>query len=120
MGKPISIKSLNNLNDLSLRDFTEKANQIADALTLCDMSAFQKSSEDMSNWLNNREIKQDSLLELFIKNIRMDYGVLLKENHDVIDEIQWCLTKGLSTTSINFNRKQNARRIIQKGYISLR
>ena len=30
-GKPISIKSLNNLNDLSLRDFTEKANQVADA-----------------------------------------------------------------------------------------
>ncbi len=114
-GKPISIKSLNNLNDLSLRDFTEKANQIADALTLCDMSAFQKSLEDMSNWLNNREIKQDSLLELFIKNIRMDYGVLLKENHDVIDEIQWCLTKGYLQQALTLIESKMPKELFKKG-----
>lgn len=114
-GKPISIKSLNNLNDLSLRDFTEKANQIADALTLCDMSAFQKSLEDMSNWLNNREIKQDSLLELFIKNIRMDYGVLLKENHDVIDEIQWCLTKGYLQQALTLIESKMPEELFKKG-----
>lgn len=114
-GKPISIKSLNNLNDLSLRDFTEKANQIADALTLCDMSAFQKSLEDMSNWLNNREIKQDSLLELFIKNIRMDYGVLLKEDHDVIDEIQWWLTKGYLQQALTLIESKMPEELFKKG-----
>lgn len=114
-GKPISIKSLNNLNDLSLRDFTEKANQVADALTLCDMSVFQKSLEDMSNWLNNREIKQDSLLELFIKNIRMDYGVLLKENHDVIDEIQWCLTKGYLQQTLTLIESKMPEELFKKG-----
>lgn len=114
-GKPISIKSLNNLNDLSLRDFTEKANQVADALTLCDMSVFQKSLEDMSNWLNNREIKQDSLLELFIKNIRMDYGVLLKENHDVIDEIQWCLTKGYLQQALTLIESKMPEELFKKG-----
>lgn len=117
-GKPISIKSLNNLNDLSLRDFTEKANQVADALTLCDMSAFQKSLEDMSNWLNNREIKQDSLLELFIKNIRMDYGVLLKENHDVIDEIQWCLTKGYLQQALTLIESKMPEELFKKGIFS--
>lgn len=117
-GKPISIKSLNNLNDLSLRDFTEKANQIADALTLCDMSAFQKSLEDMSNWLNNREIKQDSLLELFIKNIRMDYGVLLKEDHDVIDEIQWCLTKGYLQQALTLIESKMPEELFKKGIFS--
>lgn len=114
-GKPISIKSLNNLNDLSLRDFTEKANQVADALTLCDMSVFQKSLEDMSNWLNNREIKQDSLLELFIKNIRMDYGVLLKEDHDVIDEIQWCLTKGYLQQALTLIESKMPGELFKKG-----
>lgn len=114
-GKPISIKSLNNLNDLSLRDFTEKANQVADALTLCDMSVFQKSLEDMSNWLNNREIKQDSLLELFIKNIRMDYGVLLKEDHDVIDEIQWCLTKGYLQQALTLIESKMPEELFKKG-----
>lgn len=114
-GKPISIKSLNNLNDLSLRDFTEKANQVADALTLCDMSVFQKSLEDMSNWLNNHEIKQDSLLELFIKNIRMDYGVLLKEDHDVIDEIQWCLTKGYLQQALTLIESKMPEELFKKG-----
>ena len=114
-GKPISIKSLNNLNDLSLRDFTEKANQVADALILCDMSVFQKSLEDMSNWLNNREIKQDSLLELFIKNIRMDYGVLLKEDHDVIDEIQWCLTKGYLQQALTLIESKMPEELFKKG-----
>ena len=117
-GKPISIKSLNNLNDLSLRDFTEKANRVADALTLCDMSAFQKSLEDMSNWLNNREIKQDSLLELFIKNIRMDYGVLLKEDHDVIDEIQWCLTKGYLQQALTLIESKMPEELFKKGIFS--
>lgn len=117
-GKPISIKSLNNLNDLSLRDFTEKANQVADALTLCDMSVFQKSLEDMSNWLNNREIKHDSLLELFIKNIRMDYGVLLKEDHDVIDEIQWCLTKGYLQQALTLIESKMPEELFKKGIFS--
>ena len=114
-GKPISSKSLNNLNDPSLHDFTEKANQVADALTLCDMSAFQKSLVGMSNWLNDREIKQDSLLELFIKNIRMDYGVLLNIDHDVIDEIQWCLTKGYLQQSLTLIESKMPEELFKKG-----
>ena len=82
------------------------------------MSAFQKSLEDMSNWLNNREIKQDSLLELFIKNIRMDYGVLLKEDHDVIDEIQWCLTKGYLQQALTLIESKMPEELFKKGIFS--
>lgn len=52
---------------------------------------------------------------LFIKNIRMDYGVLLKEDHDVIDEIQWCLTKGYLQQALTLIESKMPGELFKKG-----
>ena len=93
-GKPISMKGKNLSNDKKLKEFTEQANSIADALSLCDMEKFKSELGNMSKWIDENHAIYSPLLKLFIGNIQSDYGKLLENNHLVIDEIEWCLKKG--------------------------
>ena len=87
-GKPISMKGKNLSNDKKLKEFTEQANSIADALSLCDMEKFKSELGNMSKWIDENHAIYSPLLKLFIGNIQSDYGKLLENNHLVIDEIE--------------------------------
>lgn len=93
-GKPISTKGGVLSDNETLEEFTNKANDIADALSLCDMEKFKADLKNMSTWIDNNRAINSSLLRLFIGNIQSDYGKLLNNDHLVIDEIEWCLKKG--------------------------
>ena len=93
-GKTINLEGKYLSNDKDLKRFTEIANSIAGALTLCDMEGFKSKLENMSTWIDKNQAIDSPLLRLFIENIQSDYGKLLDIDHYVIDEIEWCLKKG--------------------------
>lgn len=117
-GKPISMKGNILSKDAMLKEFTEKANRISDALTLCDMEGFQNGLSIMSEWLKDYAIKEYSLLELFISNIQSDYGILLDDKHDIIDEIEWCLKKGYLQQAMTLIESKMPGELLKKNIIS--
>lgn len=60
---------------------------------------FQETSESTAKNTSTessdtKNIDKGSYLDIYRTNIQKDYSTLLKKNHTVLDEIEWCINKG--------------------------
>lgn len=70
---------------------------IADSIQLCDVPAFEKNLDMLTEFFQNdshNNSSEDHYLRLFYDNICNDYSALLGKNRNTLDEIEWCLNKG--------------------------
>lgn len=78
---------------------TEGMKGVADAISICNMNEFEKSIEKISRFYSGGKSVavsgKENYLSIFKNAIELDYGRLLKKNHTIFDEIEWCLNKKL-------------------------
>lgn len=75
---------------------------IADAISICDMDAFARKLDNLSTAIDeyddynpSNNMGGDQYIDIFIDNIKEDYGDLLdKNNNTILKQIAWCLKKG--------------------------
>lgn len=97
--------------------FTKEENQLITAISdvatgiqWCSIPAFDQGIKDLQKIFpetsestakntstessDTKNIDKGSYLDIYRTNIQKDYSTLLKKNHTVLDEIEWCINKG--------------------------
>ena len=97
--------------------FTKEENQLITAISdvatgiqWCSIPAFDQGIKDLQKIFpetsestakntstensDTKNIDKGSYLDIYRTNIKKDYSTLLKKNHTVLDEIEWCINKG--------------------------
>lgn len=97
--------------------FTKEENQLITAISdvatgiqWCSIPAFDQGIKDLQKIFPEisestakntstensapKNIDKGSYLDIYRTNIQKDYSTLLKKNHTVLDEIEWCINKG--------------------------
>ena len=83
---------------------------VATGIQWCSIPAFDKGIKDLQKIFpetsestakntstensDTKNIDKGSYLDIYRTNIQKDYSTLLKKNHTVLDEIEWCINKG--------------------------
>lgn len=83
---------------------------VATGIQWCSIPAFDQGIIDLQNIFsetsdnavqiastvssNTKNIDKGSYLDIYRTNIQKDYSTLLKKDHTVLDEIEWCINKG--------------------------
>ena len=93
------IDSLDKYMGGAANDLTEGMKGVADAISICNMNEFEKSIKKISGFYSHKQSDtvsgKEKYLSIFKNAIELDYGRLLKKNHTIFDEIEWCLNKKL-------------------------
>lgn len=97
--------------------FTKEENQLITAISdvatgiqWCSIPAFDQGIKDLqkifpetsestakntsTESFDTKNIDKGSYLDIYRTNIQKDYSTLLKKDHTVLDEIEWCINKG--------------------------
>lgn len=97
--------------------FTKEENQLITAISdvatgiqWCSIPAFDQGIKDLQKIFpetsestakntstessDTKSIDKGSYLDIYRTNIQKDYSTLLKKDHTVLDEIEWCINKG--------------------------
>ena len=91
-------------------------NKISDALQICDMGAFEDSLKDMGEYLEQYDRRHESLLDIFIDNIRREYGSLLNpRERTVVEEIEWCLKKDYLQQALTLIESRMPEELVDRG-----
>lgn len=78
-------------------DFFKSICTISRGIQFCHVPEFESGLSSLSKELSNMKTEtfdKIGYLSLFVENIKKDYGILLDENHSVMDEVRWCNKKG--------------------------
>ena len=83
---------------------------VATGIQWCSIPAFDQGIKDLQKIFpetsestakntstvnsDTKNIGKGSYLDIYRTNIQKDYSTLLKKNHTVLDEIEWCINKG--------------------------
>lgn len=83
---------------------------VATGIQWCSIPAFDQGIKDLQKIFpetsestakntstessDTKNIDKGSYLDIYRTNIQKDYSTLLKKNHTVLDEIEWCINKG--------------------------
>ena len=90
------------INQDIIPDVISKMKKITDNIQMCDMRSFDEDLADLADSLNKNDnnIKAD-LLDVFIEQIRADYGSLLNE-HTGLDVVEWLYKKKFYQQAITY------------------
>lgn len=101
MNELMNYARTDSLGRLSYRNQKEKriiedAGKIAEGIQLCNINGFEKGLDALRKDLKlyQDDAHPETLLNLFIGDIQKNYKDILKEDHDVMREIEWCMQKG--------------------------
>lgn len=71
---------------------------ISNAIQICDIDKFiqslDKMKENMKDCVQDKNDDKQKLLEIFIENMKADYGKLLESDRTELDLLKWCGKKG--------------------------
>lgn len=75
-------------------EFVQVADKMAGAIQMCQPQKFEESLRKFAQYLNSGRCKNDDLyLQNFVEYMKEDYGVLLEEPDNIIEQIRWCVRK---------------------------
>lgn len=75
-------------------EFVRVVDNIAGAIQMCQPQKFEESLRKFAEYLNSGRYKNDDLyLQNFVGFMKRDYGVLLEEPDNIIEQIRWCVRK---------------------------
>lgn len=75
-------------------ELLEKISEISEGIQLCHVEMFEDGLTHLGQYLEENPQSSNPYLEMFLDNIRNDYGLLLDDKRSVLDEIRWCFKKG--------------------------
>lgn len=92
-------KQKNYVNEDKIVDIIK---DISDAIQISDPKEFDNSLNHFSDFLKVQKKWDDPYFSFLVNDIYQDYGVLLKDEKNVIDMIAWCLKKGYIQQALTY------------------
>ena len=90
------------IDDNRTPDIIQKMKKITDNIQMCNMGSFDRDLSDLNQALNTmNDLNQDDLLDIFIGQIRNDYGRLLGE-HTGLDVVEWLYKKKFYQQAVTY------------------
>lgn len=68
--------------------------RIADAIQMCQPQKFEESIKEFADYLKSGLYeKEEPYLQIFVEFMKSDYGILLEQPYNTIEQIKWCVRK---------------------------
>ena len=80
--------------DATALDLLKCLTDISEGIQFCSIRSFTSGLKELSAFYENNPASDDPYIQMFLNNIKKSFGSLLKQNHEVISEIEWCVEKG--------------------------
>lgn len=90
---------------------------ISKAIQFCNIKAFKKGLDDLSDYFASNKRTYNLYLEMFRENIRNDYGVLLDKKRETLAEIEWSIRKGFYLQGYTLAESALSAEFITKGIV---
>lgn len=94
---------------------------IADAIQMCQPQKFEKALQAFADYLKlERYKKDDPYLQIFVEFMKKDYGILLEEPHNTIEQIRWCVRKEFYQQAVTIYTEKIPKYYHEKGIVTLK
>ncbi len=80
--------------DATALELLKYLTDISEGIQFCSIRSFTSGLKELSAFYENDPASDDPYIQMFLNNIKKSFGSLLKQNHEVISEIEWCVEKG--------------------------
>ena len=67
---------------------------VSEGIQFCSVKSFKNGLEQLIAYYQTAPDPSSPFIQMFFENIKNDFGDLLNEDHDTLDEIEWCVRKG--------------------------
>lgn len=75
-------------------ELVQLVDRIADAIQMCQPQKFEEALQCFAGYLDSGQyLDADPYLQIFVEFMKNDYGILLKESSNTIEQIRWCIRK---------------------------
>lgn len=75
---------------------------VADAIQICDSAQMDSALQKLAAEIAQGKTYETPYFNILVKEIENDYGVLLKDDRNVIDSIEWCARKGFTQQALTY------------------
>lgn len=91
---------------------------ISEGIQFCSVKAFEKGLEQLRSYYADAKTSHNRYIEMFRENIKNDYGILLRKDWEVLDEVEWCVRKGFYQQAITLIESSLPREYSKKGFFT--
>lgn len=75
---------------------------VADAIQICNSAQMDAALQKLAAEIAQGKTYETPYFNILVKEIENDYGVLLRDDRNVIDSIEWCARKGFTQQALTY------------------
>lgn len=119
-GKATGLKKYFEKNYVDKIEFVQMIDEIADAIQMCQPQKFEEALRKFAEYLHSGEWRNDvPYLQIFVEFMKSDYGKLLKEPENTVEQIRWCVRKEFYQQAITIYIERMPKYYYDHGIIEL-
>lgn len=100
--------------------FVRTIDGIADAIQMCQPQKFENAIRKFADYLKSGEYKNDDpYLQIFAEFMKSDYGTLLEQPDNTIEQIRWCVKKEFYQQAMTIYIEKMPEYYYKKGILAL-
>lgn len=100
--------------------FVQTIDGIAEAIQMCQPQKFENAIRKFADYLKAESYKNDDpYLQIFVEFMKSDYGILLEEPDNTIEQIRWCVKKEFYQQAMTIYIEKMPQYYYEKGILSL-
>lgn len=117
-GRIDSLKNYIGDSDEEPNRLLQAISKVSEGIIMCNMSAFEAGLKELRRYFSSvSNGNEDEYLKLFTKNIKLDYGPLLRKNVSTLEKVKWCLRKGFYQQAVTLIESGISEDLIKFGII---
>lgn len=102
-------------------DFVQAIDGIADAIQMCQPQKFEEALQKFAYYLKSGHYKNDDpYLQIFVEFMKNDYGILLEEPDNTIEQVRWCVRKEFYQQAMTIYIEKMPKYYHEKGLVTLK
>lgn len=102
-------------------DFVKAVTGIADAIQMCQPQKFEDAIRKFADYLESGRYENDDLyLPIFVNFMKSDYGILLVQPDNTIEQIKWCVKKEFYQQAMTIYIEKMPEYYHKKGILTLK
>lgn len=99
--------------------FVQTVAGIADAIQMCRPQEFEEAVRKFAQYLQSGDDKKDDpYLQIFLEFMKSDYGILLEQPDNTIEQIKWCVKKEFYQQAMTFYIERMPKYYYEKGWLN--
>ena len=101
--------------------FVQTIDGIAEAIQMCQPQKFENAIRKFADYLKAESYKNDDpYLQIFVEFMKSDYGILLEEPDNTIEQIRWCVKKEFYQQAMTIYIEKMPEYYYEKGILTLK